>query len=264
MIATMPTTADRSKPVVLVPACNRMLGEHPFHIAGRKYVDAVRLAGALPLVVPRADPADFDQLLALADGVLLTGSPSNVHPRHFGQAVHDPALPLDPERDDWTLALIPQVLAAGLPLLAICRGAQEVNVALGGTLHQAVHEAGPYADHRADDAAPAAIQYGPSHTVAPVPGGLLETIVGRAPVTVNSVHGQAVAQLAPGLRAEAHAPDGLVEAFCAPDAPGFNLCVQWHPEWRAADNPVSMQLLGAFDEALRTFRRRRRGAIPEG
>jgi putative glutamine amidotransferase len=256
------------RPVVLVPACNRLFGEHPFHIAGRKYVDAVRLAGGLPLVVPRAEPADFDQLLALADGVLLTGSPSNVHPSRFDQRLHDPSLPLDPERDEWTLALIPRVLAAGLPLLAICRGAQELNVALGGTLHQAVHEAsgplGPYADHRSDDDAPAAVQYGPSHVVQAVRGGMLEAIVGSAPVAVNSVHGQAVARLAAGLRAEAHAPDGLVEAFTQPSAPGFNLAVQWHPEWRAADNPVSMQLLGAFGTALRAYRRRRRGSLPEG
>jgi putative glutamine amidotransferase len=257
-----------SRPVVLVPACNRMLGEHPFHVAGRKYVDAVRLAGGLPLVVPRASADELDELLALADGVLLTGSPSNVHPRHFDQDVHDPNLPLDPERDDWTLPLVPRILARGVPLLAICRGAQEVNVALGGTLHQAVHEAsgpgGPYADHRADETRPAAVQYGPSHTVQPVPGGLLARIVGAAPVMVNSIHGQAVARLAPGLRAEAHAPDGLVEAFTQPAAPGFNLCVQWHPEWQAADNPVSMQLLDAFGAALRAHRRARRGSLPEG
>lgn len=251
-------------PVVLVPACNRMLGEHPFHIAGRKYVDAVRLAGALPLVVPRAEPGEFEALLDLADGVLLTGSPSNVHPSRFGEAVHDAALPLDPVRDDWTLPLVPRILARGIPLLAICRGAQEVNVALGGTLHQAVQEVGPYADHRADDAQPAAVQYGPSHALHAVPGGLLERIVGAPEWTVNSVHGQAVKTLAPGLRAEAHAPDGLVEAFTQPQAPGFNLCVQWHPEWRAAESPVSMRLLGAFGQAVRQYRDRVRGPLPAG
>ncbi|MCP5283905.1 MAG: gamma-glutamyl-gamma-aminobutyrate hydrolase family protein [Burkholderiaceae bacterium] len=249
-------------PVVLVPACNRMLGEHPFHIAGRKYVDAVRLAGALPLVVPRAEPAEVETLLQLADGVLLTGSPSNVHPRHFDEDVHDPALPLDPARDDWTLPLIPQLLARGIPLLAICRGTQEVNVALGGTLHQAVHEVGPYADHRADDAQPAAVQYGPAHPLQAVPGGLLARIVGRETFEVNSVHGQAVATLAPGLRAEGHAPDGLVEAFTHPEAPGFNLCVQWHPEWRAAENDVSVRLFEAFGRAVRGYRDRVRGPLP--
>jgi putative glutamine amidotransferase len=260
----MMAMTTRTKPIVLVPACNRMLGEHPFHVAGRKYVDAVRLAGALPLVVPRAEPEELDALLDLADGVLLTGSPSNVHPRHFDEPVHDESLPLDPERDDWTLPLVPRILARGIPLLAICRGAQEVNVALGGTLYQAVHEIGPYADHRADDRAPAAVQYGPSHTVQPRAGGLLATIVGAAPIEVNSVHGQAVARLASGLQAEAHAPDGLVEAFTQPAAPGFNLCVQWHPEWRAADNPVSRQLFAAFGEAVRTYRDRVHRAPPEG
>ncbi|MBT9485945.1 MAG: gamma-glutamyl-gamma-aminobutyrate hydrolase family protein [Rubrivivax sp.] len=255
-------STHQQPPIVLVPACNRMLGEHPFHIAGRKYLEAVRLAGALPLVVPRAEPEEFETLLALADGVLLTGSPSNVHPRHFGEDVHDPALPLDPQRDDWTLPLIPMILARGLPLLAICRGAQEVNVALGGTLHQAVQELGPYADHRADDEQPAAVQYGPAHPLHAVPGGLLSGIVGREDFEVNSVHGQAVNRLAPGLRAEAHAPDGLVEAFTQPAAPGFNLCVQWHPEWRASENPASMRLLGAFGLAVRQYRDRVRGPLP--
>jgi putative glutamine amidotransferase len=258
----MTVEAGTARPVVLVPACNRMLGEHPFHIAGRKYVDAVRLAGALPLIVPRADAADVDALLDLADGVLLTGSPSNVHPRHFDEAVHDERLPLDPERDDWTLPLIPRILARGLPMLAICRGAQEVNVALGGSLHQAVHEVEPYDDHRADDAQPAAVQYGPAHPVQPVAGGMLAGLVGDAPLQVNSIHTQAVARLAPGLRAEAHAPDGLIEAFTQPTAPGFNLCVQWHPEWQAADNPVSMRLLRAFGQAVREYRDRVRGPLP--
>ncbi|MEP7280927.1 MAG: gamma-glutamyl-gamma-aminobutyrate hydrolase family protein [Rubrivivax sp.] len=252
--------ADR--PVVLLPACNRMLGDHPFHIVGRKYVEAVRLAGALPLVVPRAEPAELDALLALADGVLLTGSPSNVHPGRFGEAVHDPALPLDPERDDWVLALLPHILARGLPLLAICRGAQELNVALGGTLHQAVHVVAPYADHRADDGSPAELQYGAAHAMQPVPGGLLAAIVGSAPFDVNSLHGQAIARLADGLRAEGHAPDDLVEAFTQPDAPGFNLALQWHPEWRAHDNPESRKLFAAFGQAVRQYRARVRGGYP--
>ena len=142
------------KPLVLVTSCNRMLGDHPFHIAGRKYVDAVRLAGALPLIAPPFAADDLEALLDQVDGVLVTGSPSNVHPSHFGEAVHDPALPLDPERDAWTLPLIRQVLARGMPLFGICRGTQETNVALGGTLHQAVHEqpghddAGEAADHQ--------------------------------------------------------------------------------------------------------------------
>jgi putative glutamine amidotransferase len=257
-----PFTPSRRRPVVLVPACNKALGEHPFHTVGRKYIDAVRLAGALPLVVPGADADELDELLDLADGVMLTGSVSNVHPSHFDEDVHDPSLPLDPARDAWTLPLIPRVLARGMPLLAICRGTQETNVALGGTLHQAVHEVGDLADHRAPDGEPAAVQYGAAHPVDVRPGGWLERIVGLPRFEVNSVHGQGLNRLAPGLRVEATAPDGLVEAFSVDGAAGFNLCVQWHPEWRAADNPVSRQLFDAFGVALRNYRDRVRGPLP--
>jgi putative glutamine amidotransferase len=238
------------------------LGEHPYHIVGRKYVEAVRLAGALPLVVPRLEAGEIDTALDLAHGVLLTGSPSNVHPSHFGEGVHDPALPLDPERDAWVLALVPRVLARGLPLFAICRGAQEANVALGGSLHQAVHQVAGLADHRADDSMPAAMQYAPAHRVDVVRGGVLEAIIGQASFQVNSLHGQGVKRLASGLRTEAVAPDGLVEAFSMADAPGFNLCVQWHPEWQAAENPVSMRLLQAFGAAMHQYRDRVRGPLP--
>jgi len=239
------------KPIVLVPACNRQLGHHPFHIAGKKYIDAVRLAGCQPLVVPSASADEIDALLELADGLLLTGSPSNVHPSHFDEGVHNPDLPLDTARDAWTLPLIPKALARGVPLLAICRGSQETNVALGGSLHQAVQEVPGFDDHRADDGAPAEVQYGPAHAVAVEPGGVLARVLDRERFDINSLHGQAVKRLADGLRVEARAPDGVIEAFSRPDAPAFNLCVQWHPEWLAADNPVSMQILNAFGAACR-------------
>jgi putative glutamine amidotransferase len=249
-------------PVVLVASCNRLLGEHPFHVAGRKYVDAVRLAGALPLIAPPFGGGELDALLDTADGVFLTGSASNVHPSNFGEAVHDATLPLDPERDAWTLPLIPKVLARGMPLFAICRGTQEVNVALGGSLHQAVQEAPGLNDHRAPKGGSAERQYAPAHPVDVVAGGRLEAIVGCASFEVNSVHGQGIRKLAPGLRVEAVAPDGLVEAFSLPAAPGFALCVQWHPEWQAATNPVSVRLFDAFGVAVRAYRDRVRGPLP--
>lgn len=255
-------TAVSRKPVVLVPACNRQLGHHPFHIAGKKYVDFVRLAGCLPLVVPNVLADEFESLLELADGVLLTGSPSNVHPSHFDEGLHNPALPLDVERDRSTLPFIPQVLARGLPLFAICRGTQETNVALGGSLHQAVQEVPGLADHRADADAPADMQYGLSHAVDVVAGGLLAQVLERTQFEVNSVHGQGVNRLAPGLRVEARSPDGLVEAFSLPEAAGFNLCVQWHPEWQAADNPVSRRLAQAFGQACRGYMQRHREPLP--
>ena len=153
------------RPIVLVPADNRMLGEHPFHVVGKKYVDAVRLAGCLPLVVPWVGASEVDELLVHADGVLLTGSPSNVHPSHFGEEVHNPELPLDPARDEWTLPLTRKALAQGVPMLAICRGFQETNVALGGTLHQAGIGSGVVGFCRTGGPAPAGMG-------GPVPGGL--------------------------------------------------------------------------------------------
>ncbi len=253
-------------PLVLVSSCNKVLAGHPSHTVGRKYVDAVRLAGALPLVAPPFAEAQLPGLLEQVHGLLLTGSPSNVHPVHFGEGVHDRSLPLDPERDAWTLPLARLALERGLPLLAICRGAQEVNVALGGTLHQAVQEVPGYDDHRGASArgdGPSVEEvYAPAHDVAVEPGGLLERLLPEGRFTVNSIHGQGVNRLAPGLRVEARAPDGFVEAFTLPAAPGFNLCVQWHPEWQAAGNPQSMRILRAFGDAVHMYRDRVRGPLP--
>jgi putative glutamine amidotransferase len=242
------------KPFVLVPACNRMVGDHPFHIAGKKYLDAVRLAGCQGFVVPSLDAADFEDVLDAADGVFLTGSPSNVHPSNFDEPVHNAELPLDVMRDEWTLPLIPKILARGIPLFAICRGFQETNVALGGSLHQAVQEVPGRQDHRGAKGAPAEVQYAPAHPVQILPGGEMQRILGSGSIQVNSVHGQGVNRLAEGLRVEAVAPDGQIEAFTVNSAQGFNLCVQWHPEWQAASNPVSMQLLQAFGAACEAYR----------
>lgn len=253
-IRAIDTPLPRAAPRVLVSACNRRLGDHDFHVVGHKYVEAVRLAGARPLVLPAAHPDELDGWLDLADGVLLTGSPSNVHPSHYDGALEDERLPLDPLRDGWTLPLIRRAVARGVPLLAICRGLQETNVALGGSLHQAVQGLAGMADHRADDADPLNVQYGPAHEVRVEPGGLLERVLGRRELRVNSLHGQGIDRLAPGLRVEARAPDGLVEAFSLIDAKAFALCLQWHPEWQAASNPASMALLTAFGDACRVRR----------
>jgi putative glutamine amidotransferase len=234
-----------------------MLGDHAFHVAGKKYIDFVRLAGCIPIVVPDAPDDEWHSLLGICDGVLLTGSASNVHPRHFDEPVHDTTLPLDEARDAWTLPLIRETLARGVPLFGICRGTQETNVALGGSLHQAVHGVAGLADHRAEAGAAAALQYGFAHPVSVEPGGVLAGIVGSAPFQVNSVHGQAVNRLAKGLTIEARAPDGLIEAFSLQSAAGFNLCVQWHPEWQAALNVQSRQLAQAFGDACRERQRRR-------
>ena len=257
-------------PLVLVPACQRILGRHPFHVAGKKYIDAVRMAGCVPLVVPAAQADELPALLDLASGILLTGSPSNVHPSHFGEDVLDESLPLDPERDAWTLPMIRLALRRGMPLLGICRGFQEVNVALGGSLHQAVHAEPDLMDHRGDSSKPVDEEYGLAHPVKLIHGGLLdkalhgmaEPLIAGGEFMVNSLHGQGVNRLAPGAQVQAVAPDGIVEAFSwappAQQAPqGFNLCLQWHPEWQAASNPVSQKIFQAFGEACRDWQARK-------
>lgn len=261
-LANRTALVTKRKPIVLIPACNRMLGYHPFFVAGKKYVDAARLAGCMALIVPSVPAEEVDALLDMADGILLTGSPSNVHPSHFGEAVHDESLPLDPERDGWTLPLIPRALSRGIPLFAICRGFQEANVALGGSLHQAVQEVPGQHDHRGNTTGTAEVQYDFAHEVDVVPGGTLDAIVARSSFRVNSVHGQGVNRLAPGLRVEARAPDGLIEAFSMPGK-AFNLCVQWHPEWQAAQNPISAQLFQAFGAACQAYHDRHRQPAPD-
>ena len=213
------------KPIVLIPACNRIVGKHPFHIAGKKYTDFVRLAGCLPLIVPTASADELERLLDLADGVLLTGSPSNVHPSHFSEDVHNPSLPLDPDRDAWVLPLVPKAIDRGIPFFAICRGTQETNVALGGSLHQAVHEISGHMDHRDRSEDPADVQYAPKHPVDVLPGGLLASLLQTPRIQVNSLHGQAVNRLAAGLRVEARAPDGVVDAPSTPSALGRSRAV---------------------------------------
>ncbi len=247
-------------PIVILPSCQRQSEGHSVHLAGKKYADAVRLAGALPLIAPPCSVDELDALLDAVDGVMLTGSPSNVHPSHYGQDVHNASLPQDAARDAFTLPLIQRVLARGIPLLAICRGTQEVNVALGGDLYQAVQEAPGLMDHRDADGLPLDVAYGPAHSVAVQPGGVLQATTGRSGFEVNSLHGQAVRRLAPGLRVEALAPDGVVEAFSIDKVPAFNLCVQWHPEWQAASNPVSMQIFTAFGRAVLAHQARRLNA----
>ncbi|PRC94568.1 gamma-glutamyl-gamma-aminobutyrate hydrolase family protein [Solimicrobium silvestre] len=246
-----------AQPIVLIPACTKHIGAHPYHVAQMKYIDAVvRGSACVPLILPAlGEELDWETVLQCADGVMLTGSPSNVHPDFFGQSVLDPSLPLDPARDATTLPLIRMAIQRGIPLLAVCRGTQEVNVALGGTLHQAVHEVEGFMDHREDKTASLDIQYAPAHNIKIMPNGRIAHILhGVSEMMVNSVHGQGIDQLAPGLQIEALAEDGLIEAYSVANAPGFTLAMQWHPEWKITENPLSMKLFDAFGAACREFK----------
>ncbi|MES2322364.1 MAG: gamma-glutamyl-gamma-aminobutyrate hydrolase family protein [Pseudomonadota bacterium] len=252
-------------PIVIVPACTRQIGSHAYHAAQTKYVDAVVLgARCAPLVLPAlGSGTDIDAMLDVCDGVMLTGAASNVHPFHYEQDVTDPSLPQDPARDATTLPLIRAALKRGIPIIAVCRGFQEMNVALGGSLYQAVQDVPGKMDHRENPKAPLEEQYAPAHPVNIEAGGLLHTILGgMASTRVNSLHGQGVNRLAPGIAVEATSDDGLVEAFSVPSAPGFALAVQWHPEWRILDNPVSMKMFAAFGDACRDYHAKRAGSVP--
>lgn len=235
-----------------------MLGHHPFHVVGEKYCTAiVQGAGCLPVALPvLGGDDDVPGWLDRLDGLLLTGSPSNVEPHRYQGQPSRPGTLHDPERDRVSLAIVPAAVECGLPLMAICRGFQEVNVAFGGSLHQAVHELPGFGNHKEDSSAPLDAQYGPSHEVRFTPGGLLARLTGRADAMVNSVHSQGVDRLAGALAVEAVAPDGLIEAFAVRDAPGFTLAVQWHPEWKVRDNQLSMAIFGAFGAAARRYHAR--------
>jgi len=242
------------RPIVIVPACHREIGAARYHTVSMKYVEAVDLgANGMPLILPAlGERTDWPAVLDSADGILLTGSPSNVHPSHFDQNIHNPALPLDAARDATTLPLIRAALQRGIPLLAICRGMQEVNVALGGSLHQAVHEQPGMMDHRHRAHAPLHEQYAATHRIRLTHGGRLAGILGGADECwVNSLHGQGIDRLAPGLSVEARADDGLIEAYSVSSTPGFALAVQWHPEWHLESNPDAMKLWTAFGAACR-------------
>lgn len=242
--------------MVWLPMDHRLLGDSahqaPFLLVGDKYARAVKEAArGQPVLFPLAEAAQIPGLLELVDGVMLTGSPSNVHPSHFDEALADPALKLDVERDALTLALVRACLAQRVPLLGICRGFQEINVALGGSLHQSVHQVPGMMDHREPANASLAQQYAPRHEVRFVKGCVLAQWAQAESAQVNSLHGQGIARLAPGLRALGHAPDGLIEAFEVDAAASFAYAVQWHPEWRFWETPFYSAIFTAFGKACR-------------
>jgi putative glutamine amidotransferase len=233
-----------------------MQGEHPFHMVGEKYFQAlVHGAGAVAVALPSMqDDILASSMIDRLDGLFLPGSPSDIQPHHYGHELMDPKSWHDAHRDATVFDLIPAVIEAGIPLLAVCRGFQEFNVALGGSLHQKLREIPLLLNHREDPDAPLDKQYAPSHPVAFTNGGLLHHITNRTSADVNSLHRQGIERLADGLEVEAVAEDGLIEAVTLPGTIGFNLAVQWHPEWKVQENPLSMQIFGAFGHALRKRR----------
>jgi putative glutamine amidotransferase len=253
--------AGESLPLVGVTCCARPFGESIGHTVVEKYILAVSEgAGGLPLLVPALGhdipPA---AVAARLDGLLVTGARSNVEPHHYEG---EPSLPdtlHDPARDSMTLPLLRAAVAADVPVLAICRGIQELNVALGGTLHQRLHEVSGRLDHRAPQGTVAERYAYKAHEVELAPDGLFARLAGARRLMVNSLHWQGIDRLAPGLTVEATAPDGQIEGVRLPGA-RFVVGVQWHPEYRLGDNPFSRALFAAFGAACRAYAAGRRAA----
>ena len=249
----------RRTPLVGLPSDRKQIGLHPFQVVGEKYLRAVvDGAGCLPLVIPSlSPPLDLRETLGQLDGLLLTGAYSNIEPHHYSDEPSWPGNHHDPARDATTLGIVPLAIEMRVPVLAICRGFQEVVVALGGTLHQKVHDVPGLDDHREDTDDPLGVQYAPSHAVDLAEGGLLAGIAGAREAMVNSLHGQGLRTLGRGLVVEATARDGLVEAVRldalerSEDPGPFLLAVQWHPEWRVTENPFYLGIFQAFAAACR-------------
>lgn len=248
-------------PLVGLPACTRTLDGAPFHVVGDKYVRAVaRCAKALPMVIPSlGKDLDIPALVASLDGLLMTGSPSNVHPSLYDRVPSSKAEPYDPERDATTMPLIEAALDQGVPMLAICRGFQELNVHLGGTLHPRVHELPGRMDHRRPQDPDPDVQYGPKHSVTFTAGSQIAEIFQTREMQINTLHWQALDRVADGLIVEGQADDGTVEAVRVKDAKAFALGVQWHPEYKAWENPASSRLFEAFGNAVRARAATRHG-----
>jgi putative glutamine amidotransferase len=248
-----------NRPVIGISACRRPFMDRHIHGVLEQYLAAIgEVAEAIPVMLPAMGDAMLDEtVLDRLDGVFLTGSPSNIEAHHYGGVASLNGSDQDPQRDATTLGLVPQVIKRRMPLLGVCRGLQEINVAFGGTLYQRVHEQEGYDDHRDDHDQPLEQRFAPAHEVSFERGGLLHSLTGSTTVMVNSLHGQGIQTLGKGLLVEARARDGLVEAFRVGDAPGFTLAVQWHPEWMANKNPVSMAIFSAFGDAARNYAKQR-------
>ncbi|WP_312796653.1 gamma-glutamyl-gamma-aminobutyrate hydrolase family protein [Tianweitania sp.] len=244
-----------SLPIIAVPTDKRAFDNYTWHATPHQYLEAaVSVAGVMPVLVPSfGERVDIDGLLDRVDGVMITGSKSNVHPSLYGQEATEANGPYDPDRDATSLPLIRRAIERGIPLLAICRGIQEMNVAMGGSLAAEIQEREGAMDHRAPEEATQDERFAIHQPVTIKPGSCLAGVFGAGDITINSVHRQAVDRLGDRLQVEAVAPDGTVEAVSVKDAKAFAVGVQWHPEYWAASDEASGQLFRAFGDAVRAY-----------
>jgi putative glutamine amidotransferase len=252
------------RPVVgVIGSMHLVENRFPAQRVGERNLRAVAdVVGALPLIFAGSpEITDIDALLAVVDGVLLTGARANVHPTRFGVEPHASYEPYDEPRDALALELVTTCVERGVPLLGVCRGFQEMNVAFGGTLHPEIRELPGRMNHRmprlpnGDIHPDQAVIYGDRHDIHLTPGGVFATIFGNETVRVNSLHGQGI--LEPGKRVvvEGLADDGTIEAIRISGAKGFALGAQWHAEYDPQSNPVNRALFQAFGEAVTAHKR---------
>lgn len=255
------TRLTSPRPVIGIIGNHLMINDrYPAHAAGTMNATAVSdVAGGMPLIIP-TDPrfVSVEELLDSCDGFLLTGGRPNVHPSEYGAEETPAHGAFDRARDAITLPLIRACVARGQPFLGVCRGFQEINVAMGGTLHPEIREIPGRMNHRMPPDAKLEEQFALRHSVRFTEGGLFHRLMGSAEVMTNTLHGQGILVPGDSIVIDGQAPDGTPEAIYVKDAPGFTLAVQWHPEWNAAEDPVSRPLFAAFGAAARDWAQARR------
>lgn len=228
---------------------------YPVHAGGTMNSDAIsQVAGCMPLIIPsNPDYVSVPELLTTCDGFLLTGGRPNVHPEEYGDEPTEAHGAFDRARDAITLPLVQACIERGQPCFGVCRGFQEVNVALGGTLHPEIRDLPGRDNHRMPPDGTLEEKFALRHTVRFTPGGVFHRLMGAEEVITNTLHGQGAVEPGRNVVFDGHAPDGTPEALYVDGAPGFALSVQWHPEYNAASDPVSRRLFEAFGEAVQAW-----------
>ncbi len=237
--------------------CNSYLleGEYPVYAGGTMNCDAVaQVCGCMPMLIP-ANPrlVSVEELLETFDGFILPGGRPNVHPEEYGEVETEGHGTFDRARDAITLPLVRACVERGQPVLGLCLGFQEVNVAMGGSLYPEIRDLPGRTNHRMPPDGTLEEKFELRHEVTLKPGGVFHDVFGATKVMTNTLHGQGIKQPGARIVIDGTAPDGTPEAIYVADAPGFTLAVQWHPEWQADQDPVSRPLFSAFGEAVRDW-----------
>ena len=242
-----------TRPVAGIICCTRTVGIEPAQAVMNRYVaGAMRHADVAALLVPSMpELMKASEVAARLDGLMLTGSPSNLDPALYGEEIGDAPGPFDLARDTMTADLIKAMLDLGRPVFGVCRGFQEINVAFGGSLRRDMASSPKLIAHHAPDEVDFNGMFDHLHPVDLTPGGVLATAFGASSAVVKSVHYQGVDRLGEGLTVEARAPDGVVEAVSANVNGAAVLAVQWHPEWKPDQNVQSQIFFQLFGRALR-------------